>query len=286
MTVRVFAIAIFPLIGLVFTGCGQTSSPVAAGTELTLDLGKGVTMKLVRIPAGTFTMGSPAGEVKRSSDEGPRHRVTLAKPFYMGINEVTQEQYQAVIGTNPSHFKGVKRPVENVSWNDASTFCRELAAKTGSSVRLPTEAEWEYACRAGTTTAYQWGNDPDDGNGWCNAADQTARQKFPHWTAFNWSDGYVYTAPVGHFKANAWGLYDMHGNVWEWCSNWYAEEYAARANAQDPTGPASGTHRILRGGSWSPYPKYCRSAYRRSGYPTWRRRYIGFRVVVSEACVD
>ena len=240
------------------TGCSGSGSQPAAPTpaapaELTLDLGGSVTMKMVLIPAGKFLMGE--GE--------DRHEVTLSKPFYVGVTEVTQAQYQAVMGTNPSSFKGETNPVELVSWNDATEFCKKLSEKTRQAVRLPTEAEWEYACRAGTATAFSFG-DADSVLGdyaWYSAnSDNT-------------------THPVAQKKPNAWGLYDMHGNVWEWCADWYGD-YPNGA-VTDPQGPASGAYRVLRGGCWHYYPFICRSALRVNSNPGYRVNHFGFRVVVS-----
>jgi len=233
-------------------------------TQLTLlDLGDGVMMKLALIPAGNFMMGSPDGEKDRVEDEGPRREVTISKPFYMGVTEVTQAQYEAVMGTNPSSFKGPENPVETVAWIDAVEFCRKLSAKTGQKVRLPTEAQWEYACRAGTKTRFGFGDDDDD------------LDVYAWYTANNGSK----THPVGRKKPNAWGLYDMHGNVWEWCGDWYADSYA-NANNRDQAGPDSGASRVLRGGSWDYNPLHCRSAYRIRGTPDFRHYDVGFRVAV------
>ncbi|MBM4038198.1 MAG: formylglycine-generating enzyme family protein, partial [Planctomycetes bacterium] len=138
---------------------------------------------------------------------------------------------------------------------------------------------WEYACRAGTTTWYQWGDDPDKGKGWCNAADVTAKKTFPDWTVFNWDDGFLYTAPVGSFKANAFGLHDMHGNAWEWCQDWYGAY--KEGDQKDPTGPESGERRVLRGGSWYYIPRVLRSADRIRNHPEYRNLDAGFRVVLS-----
>ena len=292
---------------------------------MTLNLGRGVTMKLVRIPAGTFRMGSAlsaeqvarkyGGKASYFTNEHPQHRVTITRPFHMGVHEVTRGQFSAFAaaagykttaekegwsyawkGTSWGKVTGAswrkpgfpqtdRHPVVCVSWSDATAFCKWLSARSGRTVALPTEAQWEYACRAGTTSVYQWGNEPDAGKGWCNAADQTAKKKFPKWTVFSWSDGYVFTAPVGSFRPNAWGLHDMHGNVWEWCGVWYAKSYA-NAGARDPKGPTSGTARVLRGGSWRDGPRGCRAAYRLRFTPVVRFIVIGFRVMLLPGRVD
>jgi formylglycine-generating enzyme required for sulfatase activity len=219
-----------------------------------LDLGDGVTMKLALIRPGKFMMG----------EEKDRHEVALSKPFYMGVTEVTQAQYQAVMGTNPSTFKGETNPVEIVSWNDATEFCKKLSEKTRRAVRLPTEAEWEYACRAGTATAFSFG---DAGS---------ALGDYAWYTSNSGST----THPVGQKKPNAWGLYDMHGNVWEWCADWYGDY--PKVAVTDPQGAASGASRVLRGGSWDYNPDVCRAAYRFNFSPVSRRNYgYGFRVAVS-----
>jgi len=233
------------------------------GKYLVLTLAKGVKMKLVRIRAGEFLMGSPNNEKGRRKDEGPQRDVTISKPFYLGVTEVTQKQYAAVMGKNPSHFKGGERPVDSVSWNDAVAFCKRLSAKTRRRFRLPTEAEWEYACRAGSKTRFSFGDsDGDFGDyGWCR------------------SNSDKQTHDVGKKKANPWGLYDMHGNVFEWCSDWYSDSYA-NAKGQDPSGPTSGELRVMRGDSHRKSPDACRSASRlkyASDYWSWD---LGFRVAV------
>jgi len=232
--------------------------------EITIQIGENVSMKLALIPAGKFMMGSPDSEQWHYKIEGPQHEVTLSKPFYMGVTEVTQAQYEAVMGTNPSNFKGATNPVETVSRKDAAEFCKKLSEKTRQTVRLPTEAEWEYACRAGTATAFSFG-DADSALG-----------------DYAWYDanrGSTTHHPVGQKKPNAWGLFDMHGNVWEWCADWRGD-YPNGA-ATDPQGPASGTSRVLRGGAWSTPPDPCRSADRYSYARGDRYYYFGFRVVVS-----
>ena len=232
-------------------GGGTTS-----GRELTLDLGNKVTMKLVLIPAGKFLMGSPETEKGRSKDEA-QHEVTISKPFHLGVTEVTQEQYETVMGNNPSAFKGKTNPVENVSWNDAVEFCKKVSAKTGKTVRLPTEAEWEYACRAGTAGQHAG---KSDGMGWLEGNSGKS------------------THSVGQKQANAWGLYDMHGNVWEWCEDGYGEYPAGAAN--DPKGLPTGTDRVLRGGSWGNSSQDCRSARRFRFAPVHRYYRLGFRVAL------
>jgi len=237
--------------------------PKSSPASLTLDLGKGVTMKLVLIRPGRFMMGSPDSELGRGDKEGPQHEVVIAKPFYLGVTEVTQAQYEAVMGTNPSQFKGPTNPVESVSWNDAVEFCRKLSEKTRKTFRLPTEAEREYACRAGSKTRFSFGDS------------ESVLGEYA-WYASN-SGGK--THPVGQKKPNPWGLYDMHGNVAEWCADWYADY--PKAAVTDHQGPASGTYRVLRGGSWYPTPDGCRSAFRNYGTPGIRYNVFGFRVVVS-----
>jgi len=265
----------------VFFSCSQekqydlkSSTADSRSKVLRLACGNGVTMELVLIPAGQFIMGSASTEAKRHSDEGPQHRVRISKPFYMGKFEVTQQQYQAVMRKNLSDFKGSKNPVEQVSWHDAAAFCRKLSEKTGRTVRLPTEAQWEYACRAGSATTFHYGDRLSsdqanfDGNDTYGGVSKGVyRQK---------------TVPVGSFQPNAFGLHDMHGNVWEWCADWHGEDYYANSPSTDPVGPSSGTGRILRGGSWCNHADYCRSATRVRYKPDDRIDHIGFRVV----CVD
>jgi formylglycine-generating enzyme required for sulfatase activity len=246
----------------------------------TEDLGGGVTIEMVEIPGGTFLMGSPASEANRDGNEGPQHEVTVSA-FYMSRYEVTQEQWRAVAGLpkdqtdmnpDPSYFKGDDHPVERVSWWEAMEFCTRLSRKTGKTYRLPTEAEWEYACRAGTTTPFAFGETitPEivnyDGNyPYASAPKGVYRQK---------------TTPVGSMGvANGFGLYDMHGNVWEWCMDWFAEDYYRQGPSVDPTGPATGSFRVERGGGWSYDARVCRSAIRSRGTPSGRFDGLGFRLL-------
>jgi formylglycine-generating enzyme required for sulfatase activity len=227
-------------------------SPAEPPKELTFDLGDGVAMKLILIPAGKFVMG----------EGDDQHEVTLSKPFYMGVTTVTQAQYRAIMGTSPSRFEGKANPMDTVSWNDAVEFCKQLSEKARRTVRLPTEAEWEYACRAGTKTRFSFGDDQADlgDYGWYmdNAGDTTH--------------------PVGQKKPNPWGLYDMHGNILEWCSDWCA--VYAEGPATDPTGPATGDAHMLRGGGWSYDAQHCRAAFRFWDLPD-HSGYVGFRVVAA-----
>lgn len=241
-----------------------------SGDTKTLNLGGGVKLDLVWIPAGTFMMGSPASEENRDSDEGPVHKVTISRGFWMGKYEVTQGQYKQVMGSNPSSFKqsGLDAPVETVSWNQAKDFCKKVSSKERLEVRLPTEAEWEYACRAGTRTAFHYGNSLESGMANFNG-------KYPYGSGRE-GEYRQKTVSVGSFKPNAWGLYDMHGNVWEWCEDG-KRSYTLSAET-DPKG--SGSARVLRGGSWVIYARVCRSANRDDFVPEYTVVSIGFRIVV------
>ena len=219
-----------------------------------------VELELVRVEAGTFTMGARDGE--NYSDE-KEHRVTLTRDFYLGKTEVTQAQWKAVMGNNPSRFKGGNLPVECVSWDDAMEFCKKLnemgKAPSGWKFTLPTEAQWEYAARGGNKSrGYKYSGSNDRGE--------------VAWYAGN-SD--IKTHPVATKGANELGLCDMSGNVWEWCLDRYG---SYRGDAQDPTGPADGSDRVSRGGSWGSYARYCRSAYRGYGDPGFRNYFLGFRL--------
>ena len=207
-------------------------------------------------------MGSPEDEKGRSDVESPQHEVVITKPFYMGIYEVTQEQYKQIMGKNPSDHQGPRYPVEGVLWCEAVEFCKKLSQMTGKTARLPTEAEWEYACRAGSTTPFNTGRTI----GW-----HQANVEAPPWGK---------TKTVGKFKPNNWGLYDMHGNVWEWCHDWFSKDYYANSEKADPQGPAHGAFRVVRGGYYGRLLQHCRSACRDWIDPDLRLYSIGFRVVV------
>ncbi len=263
----------------------------------TFDLGNGVNLEMVLIPAGTFMMGSPESEAERRDDE-TQHQVTISKPFYLGKYPVTQAQWQQVMGNNmcapsasdivaitqaqwqhmmrniPSVFKSEGLwPVQNVSWDDTQAFCLKLKEITQASFCIPTEAQWEYACRAGTTTPFHFGCELNGRQANCNG-------DLPYGTATEepWLNE---TSPVGMYPANAWGLYDMHGNVSEWCSDWYGD--FPSGSVTDPNGPATGSGRVYRGGGWNSFAVHCRSANRCRLVPSDRFSALGFRVALSSS---
>jgi formylglycine-generating enzyme required for sulfatase activity len=235
-------------------------------------------MKLVLIAAGEFLMGSPDSDTDAYDDEKPQHRVQISRSFYLGLYVVTQGQYAVVTGEYPNHFEGSDDlPVENVSWNDAIGFCDKLSEheslkpyyQSGSLVqlgaegyRLPTEAEWEYACQAGVATRFSFGDDSASiGDfAWYN---RNAKSR---------------THPVGQKRPNAGGLYDMHGNVWEWCWDRYEPSYYVESPVADPLGPPQAVDRVFRGGGWHDDPRDCRRAFRGGITPEFRYDFLGFRV--------
>ncbi len=239
-------------------------------------------MAFVKIPAGEFMMGSPPGEEDRSDGEGPVHKVRITNSFHMGAFEVTNGQYKTFLDEtgylsgpdadyHPKHFNDSEwsgfrsddQPVVYVSWKNATDFCKWLSKKGGRTYRLPTEAEWEYACRAGTAATYFWGDWFSKHYGWCIL-----------------NSGSNKTRRVGSLKPNKWGLYDMSGNVWEWCADWHGADHYGKSPAEDPQGPATGSSRVLRGGSWYSSPVDCRSANRHGDLPTGTNDHYGFRVVM------
>jgi formylglycine-generating enzyme len=268
-------------------------------------------MKLTLVPSGEFQMGSGESAEEtaafckkndgldlpedRFMDERPQHRVRVTKPFYLGTYHVTRGQYRQFVRDSGYKTEAAKgddawqnagfeqtdeHPVVNVSWNDAVAFCKWLSHKEGKTYRLPTEAEWEYACRAGTTTRYSTGDDPATLAKVANVADATFNAKFPgRRDTIKASDGYVFTAPVGQFKPNAFGFYDMHGNAWQWCADWRGKDYYGKSPTDDPKGPNSGDGHVLRGGAWDSGPNLARSASRISITPDDNRfDFAGFRV--------
>ena len=252
-----------------------------AGEVATVNIA-GVNVRFRWCPAGKFVMGSPEGEIGRENDERP-FEVTLTRGFWLAETETSQELWLAVMNNNPSSFKGGNLPVERVTWDDCQAFIKRIQdyAPVDMRFKLPSEAHWEYACRADGKTAYWWGDDPEDGTGKLNGADAKAKKKYPDWTTFQFDDGFVETSPIGCFEANAWGLRDMAGNVWEWCSDWYKDAYPAES-VTDPSGPKDGSNRVVRGGGWKGNPKSCRSASRSSAVPNVRRSMLGFRLELTD----
>lgn len=236
-------------------------------SRLPLRIANGIGMRLVLIPVGEFMMGSPQSGGSVPPWERPQHKVQISKPFYLGACEVTQVEYEKVMGRNPSYFKGPGNPVEQASWSDAVAFCKRLSAEEGKTYRLPTEAEWEYACRAGTTTRYSFGDD-------------MASLEQYGWYRSN------KTYPVGMRRPNAWGLYDMHGNVGEWCVDRWDENFYAISPADDPRGPETGSLRVIRGGSWKDEVGGCRAASRSGFVPVGRLQHVGFRVAADPSEED
>jgi len=270
-------------------GCTKKEPP-SADNETTNEIsseshqpeqGKVVTnsigMKLVYVPAGSFMMGSPSTEEGRSKMErmeGPQHQVRISDGFWMGQTEVTQGQYKSVMNAQPWSGENYVRESANnpavwVTWDDAAAFCRKLSQQEGKTYRLPTEAEWEYACRAGTTTRFSFGDSYSSlgDYAWFDGNARKVSQQYAH--------------PVGQKKPNPWGMYDMHGNVLEWCNDWYADDYYSESPRNDPTGPDKGSLRVHRGGSWRFTPQYCRSACRVRFTPSGRGSNLGFRVARS-----
>ena len=270
------------LSSLVIFGMIQLDCQVLAQSpkEITNSIG----MKLVLIPKGTFMMRSCIEEERieeeRASNNEEQYQVTISKDYFLGVTEVTQGQYEQVMGTNPSRFQGNKvqvdrsnLPVEQVSWEDAVEFCKKLSdlpeeRKAGRVYRLPTEAEWEYACRAGSRSFYSFG----------------ASSKSLGDYAWFVGNGGLQTHPVGEKTANGWGLHDMHGNVREWCSDWYGDY--PKGAVSDPTGPKEGSNRVERGGCWSSGADFCRSAFRYGRVPAYRDSGFGFRVALSPSGIS
>ena len=263
-----FYVALQAYDGAGSSGYSNIAHFTLSSTSYTNSLG----MTFILLPAGTFTMGSPSSEPGRWDDEGPQHQVTLTRAFYMQTTEVTQEQWETVMGSNPSYFSGCPTcPVEQVSWDDTQGFITEMNKRGEGTYGLPTEAQWEYGARAGSTTAFYNG-----------AITELSCGLDPNLNAIGW---YCYNAeskthPVGQKTPNAWGLYDMSGNAWEWCQDWYGGSYYSVSRSVDPPGPIGGSYRVFRGGSWSGHAQDCRAASRGDppGYVSYG---IGFRLVLS-----
>ena len=292
-----------PLLTAALAGGMQAGEPVEEEF-----VSKTTGMKFVRVPKGTFLMGSPTTEKNRFEDES-QHEVTLSRDFYLGMYEVTRGQFRQFIEDtgykteaeagdgaygwgesekelfnkrkeltwrNSGFTETDDHPVVNVSWNDAVRFAEWLSRKDGEVYRLPTEAQWEYSCRGGTTSRYSFGNNADEMVKYGNIADGSARRAFPNRSTISPQDGYVCSAPVGRFKPNAFGLYDMHGNASEWCADWMGDYPIDPVT--DPTGPAKGSVRVYRGGGWVSSTGVTRAADRNAYDPSFRINELGFRL--------
>lgn len=295
---RTLALFLTTLAALLFVPKAFGTAPTG---ERETAVRNSIGMELARISPGSFRMGSPAAEAERETDEF-QHRVRLTRPFLIGVHEVTQEQFLAVTTKNPSFFGaanggGPRHAVDQVMWAEAAAFCEALSnrpeeRKAGRRYRLPTEAEWEYCCRAGTRTAFHYGNTLSSGQ-----ANFDGRFPYGEVTKL---PSVGRTAPVGSYPPNAFGLYDMHGNVQEWCADWYDPEYYRRGVEADPPGPTAGVVRtgfqanstdpgdtgfylVVRGGSWLDEGRACRAAYRFRCMPHVRYRMVGFRVACDVA---
>lgn len=254
---RIFVAGAFLLACCLFFCAGA----YAMEKEYTNSIG----MKFVLVPAGSFIMGENPPYAGGKDDEKPAHEVIISKPYYMGIHEVTQGQWKQVMGDNPSRHQGLENPVDSVSWNDAMEFIRRLNAREKHSrYRLPTEAEWEYAARAGTKTPYFFGDDP-------------ALLPVHAWITENAG---VVTHPVGQKKPNAWGIYDTSGNVREWTQDWYDDDYYRKSPVRDPKGPATGYGKAYRGGSKDGSVFPTRSSYRWRETPDTKEQNLGFRIIM------
>ena len=285
-------------------------------------------MKLARIPAGEFQMGAGAGDGHADEDELPRHTVRISREFDMGVYEVTCGQFRQFVdetdyetaaerGKSSGYVSETRtfqydqagfnwqnlgweqtdeHPVLNVNWFDATAFCDWLSEKEGRLCRLPSEAEWEYACRAGGTGRFTTGDEVSQLQAIANLQDESLVSLEPRFSNSEnvsylrgpvpWDDGFPFSAPVGSFEPNAFGLYDMLGNAAEWCGDWYGEDYYADAPEADPTGPAEGEGRLVRGGAFVHQPRHCRASVRISGTPTYHNYIIGFRVVAEVSTKD
>lgn len=318
VSVRHWLIAGLILIAVTMLSAGSFHADVSPEDSSTVDSWKNsLDMSFVRIPAGQFQMGAGQDVPGDPADQVPQHTVQLTKPFFLGVHEVTVRQFREFVEssghkmgfgtgfnndtglydntgsadwTDPGWLQTDNHPVVNVSWEDATAFCQWLSDKEHRNYRLPTEAEWEFACRAGTSTVYSTGNDPASLQSHANVADQSFRRMMELFNeegyydyTQHWNDGFPFTAPVGQFRPNDFGLFDMHGNVQEWCADWYAMDYYTDSPNRDPAGPTTGTTRVKRGGDWLDYVNICRCSFRRSELSPQRRTYtVGFRVACDQ----
>jgi len=271
---KLFAVALLMAVGLTMTTTVACAEDAEAPKKMVLDLGDGVTMRLVLVPAGKFQMGSPDDEKGRKGGEGPRHEVTISKPFYMGVCEVSQKQWLAIMDIKPWDGMISGKPGDDyaaswMNWHEANEFCQKLAKKTGKKINMPTEAQWEYACRAGSDTMFCFGDDLSKLGEYAWFADNCRKTNEP------------YAHAIGTKKPNAWGLHDMHGNVWEWCRDKYSKYPEDGAARVDPVDTSDSKFQAVRGGSWHNDVVWLRSASRCSWNGKGYRHYnYGFLVMI------
>ncbi len=295
---KTFALLLALLVEILLLGCGsggdkrnsreERSKSPEPDEPISVDVPEegnaftvpGASLQMLWCPPGAFHMGSPENEKSRDFDEVLRE-VTLTNGFWLGKHEVTQGQWEKVMGTNPSHFKGSQLPVEKISWDEANAFCEKLTEHERTAGRLhkeqayqlPTEAQWEYACRAGTRTAWTFGDSPSGLSRYANFSDKKSNLQ----GADNeYDDGFEFTAPVASYSANAWGFHEMHGNVFEWCKDWYGKHTSDAV--VNPVGPSIGKERIFRGGSWALPGVFTRSARRDKNQSILKSGFLGFRL--------
>ncbi|MFH1378466.1 MAG: formylglycine-generating enzyme family protein [Planctomycetota bacterium] len=294
VTVHIFPVKSLAVIALFFVmvtiSCTTTDNnihnkkPELTNSKLVLLLDNNINIELMHIPSGSFIMGSETNLNEKDSDfheYGPQHKVIITKPFFISKFEVTQEQYRHIMNINPSYFVGDNLPVEQVSWYDAMEFCSLLSQKTNYTITLPTEAQWEYACRANTTTEYYFGSR----NTVDIFSDKTGLSIYA-WCNFNasFSNNRCLTHPVGQKKPNNYGLYDMYGNVMEWCSDWYSNDYYENSPLYDPMGPEKPimlNFKVIRSSPSGATPGSCRSSFRMYNSPEEKRCDTGFRIVIN-----
>ena len=250
------------------TEASPAAEPTTDSPQVIAQLPGGGAIEFVWIEAGSFSMGSPAAEPDRKADEGPQRAVTISRGFYLGKSEVTQLQWEALMGANPSSYQGAGRPVESVSWDEVQDFIQGLNSWAGAQIyRLPTEAEWEYACRGGTSSRWSFGD---------------SEGEMPAYAWYNGNNSLFDTKEVGTKLVNPRGLFDMHGNVWEWTRDWYDADYYGRAPNVDPPGPAFGDQRVIRGGDFASLAFDLRSAGRGRQAPDRGFSFVGFRLLRTE----
>ncbi len=250
----------------------MTAAGMNLPTQISIMINEDVSLDMMLIPAGTFEMGSPGNEKRRKSDEGPLHFVEITKPFYFGKYEVSQAQYFALMGMHRTKFSGSEMPMENVNWTHVNGFTGTLSNKFNLKFRLPTEAEWEYACRAGTKTPFYTGKTITTKQANFDCRESYGGSKLGRYLNM--------PTPVGKYPPNAFGLHDMHGNLWEWCSDFYQPNYYKKSPKKNPKGPVTGNFRVVKGGAWDEVPYQLRAAYKEKRRHRSDKKNLGFRILL------